>query len=258
MNTLIKNFIRTAARKSGYIVLDLSKDQPTFHFQPGHLKKVFERLQVNCVIDVGANVGHFASMLRAFGFNGRIVSVEPTAASFAILQDKASSDPAWKTLNLALGDNDEEKLLNIFGAGDLNSFLPPTEAMTANLLNSEITKTESVVVKKLDSIFGEITAGIPDPRVFLKLDTQGYDLRVMNGATQSLPSIAGIQSEMSVIPLYEGMTDYLDALAFYRRLGFEPTGVFPIEHERRSGHILEFDVVLTRHEAETVDPTSAS
>jgi FkbM family methyltransferase len=258
MKALLKSIIRTAARKTGYIVLDLRKDQPTFHFQPGHLRKVFARSQVNCVIDVGANVGHFALMLRDIGFTGRIVSVEPTAASYAVLSDKASRDDTWKTLNVALGDRDEEKLLNIFGAGDLNSFLSPTTNMSANLLNSEITQTEAVVVKKLDTIFDEISDGIPDPRVFLKLDTQGYDLKVMNGALQSLPSIVAIQSEMSVIPLYEGMTDYLEALAFYRKLGFEPTGVFPLELERNTGHVLEFDVVLTRREAQGVAPTSVN
>lgn len=256
MKAFLKSAIRTTARKSGHIILDLRKDQPTFHFLPGHLRKIFRLNQVNCVIDVGANVGQFASMVRSIGFNGRILSIEPCAESYAVLQAKAADVANWKTMNIALGEADEERSLNIFGANDLNSFLKPTSNMNENILNSQIIRTQPVTVRRLDNIFKEITEGISQPRVFLKLDTQGFDLQAVKGAANSLSSIVGIQSELSLIPLYEGIPDYLEALSFYRDLGFQPTGVFPVEFERQTGHILELDVILTRRVAQVVDPTS--
>jgi len=247
MINLLKTVVRTCTRKLGYAVLDLRKDQSPGIFLPGHLKTTFDALGVNCIIDVGANIGQYASMIRNAGYTGRIISIEPVTGTYAALSKRAEGDSSWQTLNIALGEKDEDKVLNVFAASDLSSFLGPSAKMSQNIVNSCITKTQPATVRRLDSIFEQIVAGLAQPRVFLKLDTQGYDLQVVRGANESLRHVLGLQSELSVIPLYEGMADYIEALAFYRSLDFEPTGIFPVAHDRKTRHVLEFDAVLTRH-----------
>jgi FkbM family methyltransferase len=246
MKNLVKSVIRNLARKSGHIVLDLRKDQPTFHFLPGHLRKVLQEQQINCVIDVGANVGRYGQMIRDLGYNGRLISIEPSPDNYTALANLAANDPEWLTFNFALGETCTERTLNLFAAGDLNSFLAPASTMSENIINSQITGSTTVTIQTLDSVLAELTAGIANPRIFLKLDTQGYDLKVIEGAQQALSSIGALQSELSSIHIYDGMPDYLEALAHYRKLGFQPTAIFPVEFERITGHVLEFDVVLTR------------
>src|SRR5262249_38380754 len=73
----------------------------------------------------------------------------------------------------------------------------------------------------LDELFSHLVSGIRDPRVFLKMDTQGYDLEVFKGARSSIRNILGLQSELSVRPLYHGMPHYLEALSVYEDAGFE-------------------------------------
>jgi FkbM family methyltransferase len=233
----------------GYAVVDLRKDQGSEMFLAGHLAATLRALDVNCVVDVGANVGQYAATIRNAGFNGQIVSIEPTRESYQTLSNKAAGDASWATLNLALGAKDEERVLNVFSASDLNSFLHPSDNMAGNIDGSQVERTHLVKVKRLDSIITEIVGKIAAPRIFLKLDTQGYDIEAVTGATDSLKLVVGIQSELSVIPLYEGMPDYLEALALYRRLGYEPTGIFPVVRDRTTRHVLEFDVVLTRRSA---------
>lgn len=254
---LFRQLVRNTARKLDHALLDLKKDQPVGILLPGHIKKNLDELRINCVIDVGANGGQYASMLRANGYSGRIVSVEPIPTVYAELQQKAAQDAAWQTLNLALGQTDEVKEFNVYAASDMSSFLSPSAHVASNIDNSHIVKTESVTVKQLDSVFDQIVKDLAEPRVYLKLDTQGYDLEVLKGATRSLSQVLALQSELSVIPLYEGMPDYLEALQFYRDLGFEPTGFYTVATDRQTRHVLELDGVFTRRSSPAVAPASS-
>jgi len=247
MVTPIKSAFRALTTRFGYGVFDLRKDQSPAVFLGGHLRALFERLDINCVIDVGANVGQYGSLIRRAGYAGRILSIEPLAEAYAALRQRARSDQRWQTMNLALGEKDETRLFNIFAADDLSSFLVPSAHM-AHLDNSFVIRCEAVTVRRLASIFADIVSDLSNPRLFLKLDTQGYDLQVVNGATDCLPQILGIQSELAVIPLYEGAADHLEMLAYYRHLGFYPTGIFPVAKDRKTGHVFEFDAVFARRD----------
>lgn len=82
---------------------------------------------------------------------------------------------------------------------------------------------------------------------FLKIDTQGYEVRVLDGATALLNVIIGLQLELSFVPLYEGHKLY-DALADrLRALGFSIWGIWPGIHEPNSGRMLQVDVVFFRN-----------
>ncbi len=72
---------------------------------------------------------------------------------------------------------------------------------------------EEVEVKRFDEVFSSLVSAIIRHRVFVKLDTQGYDLKVFKGATGCIGSIDRIQSEISAIPLYAAMPQYTEALA---------------------------------------------
>ena len=88
--------------------------------------------------------------------------------------------------------------------------------------------------------------GIDDPRVFLKLDTQGFDLEVLKGAESVLNKVVGLQAEASFKPIYEGMPDHITALTEFRRLGFEVTGFYLVSRDPGSYAIIEYDCVLAR------------
>jgi FkbM family methyltransferase len=168
------------------------------------------------------------------------------ADTYAALNRLAQADPSWRTLNIALGRKDEEKTFNVFADCDLSSFLNPVAGLWQSTGTSCVANSQVVTVKRLDAIFGKVIEGLAQPRVFLKLDTQGYDLEVVAGANDSLRHVFGVQTELSVIPVYQGMPDYVEALPIFRSLGFELTGVFPVCHDQKTGHVIEFNAVLTR------------
>jgi len=86
------------------------------------LRRFIRHFGVNCVIDVGANAGQYATMLRKdVGFAGTILSFEPNPAVFAALERRASGDPRWHCHNVALSDADGTAVFNIMAAGTVGA-----------------------------------------------------------------------------------------------------------------------------------------
>jgi hypothetical protein len=104
---------------------------------------------------------------------------------------------------------------------------------------------ETVEVRRLDELFAQIAAPATHPRTYLKMDTQGFDLEVLAGASGCLDEVVALQTELSVRALYEGMPSWLEALTELRRLGFTPTGFYAVGRDS-SWRVLEYDCVMTR------------
>jgi len=211
-----------------------------------HLVQLFDYLQVNCVLDVGANQGQYGRFLRAIGYKGNIVSFEPAGGDFDILSRVAGKDPGWFAHQLALGDIDQLTQINITSDSLFNSFLAPNDFILGQGLR--IDKVENVEMKRLDSIFDDLIAPLVEPKVYLKMDTQGYDLKVVAGARESLKQVVGLQSELSVQPLYEGMPGYLENLEVLNQAGFDLTGMFPIARDNAL-RVIEFDCIMINRQS---------
>ena len=213
-----------------------------------HLRGQFARLSIGCVLDVGANRGQYRDLLRGkVGYRGRIVSFEPIAMVAAGLRERAAAeDPEWEVHDLALGAANEERKLNVMRADDFSSFLSPTgAAVNDGFARSNVVESvEPVIVRRLDDLVARGLCVGPGG-VWLKLDTQGWDLEVMRGAAKTLDTVSGLQIELSVLPIYEAMPDYLTALAELRRLGFGIVALVPVTRDAL-GHVIEFDCVATR------------
>jgi len=60
----------------------------------------------------------------------------------------------------------------------------------------------------------------PNDNVLLKIDVQGFERNVLEGAKESLKKIIGVQVEMSVIGMYEGELTYLEMIDYLAQYGF--------------------------------------
>ncbi len=213
---------------------------------------VLRATEVDLVLDVGGNVGQFGRALRRRGYRGRIVSFEPVAASLTGLRDAAASDPLWDVHGYALGATSEHREMHTV-AGTLSSMLAPSDfgrQWGGRLDRSQAARVE---VRRLDEVFDEVTAGLDDPRVFLKMDTQGFDLEVFAGAQGALDRVVGLLSEVACVPLYAGMPRLPEQLAAYEAAGFETAGMFQVSRDVPTLRVIEFDLVMVRA-AEVRDP----
>ncbi len=240
---LLKLKLRSAARTLG---LEVGKFPGPDTLQ-GHLKELFRRTGINCVIDVGAHIGEYASEIREIGYQGRIVSFEPVQASYEVLVGKAKQQRDWIIHHCALGAEDGEQEINIYRGTVFNSFLASSNVGAERFgAQVELEAKERVRIRRLDRMFEDCVAGIAAPRVFLKMDTQGWDLKVLEGARGVLDRLVGIQSELAVRHCYEGMTTYTAALERYAALGFELTGMFSVAREADGLRVMELDCVMLR------------
>ena len=212
-----------------------------------HLIALFRLLDINCVLDVGANMGQYANNLRRAGYDGLIISFEPIRECYEYL--KKQENDHWIIYPWALGSEQKTMEINIANKSVFSSFLKPNEYSNQRFNQSAKTsRKESVEIKRLDDIFDEII-NINSPRLFLKLDTQGYDLEVLKGAQQSLHSVYGLQSEVSCKAIYEGMPSHIDSLKYIDGLGFEITDIYPLAHDKQDMGLLEFDCIFKKRDS---------
>ncbi len=69
-----------------------------------HLRQLFDKCAVDCVLDVGGNMGQYRDTLRQeAGYSGRIISFEPTKKYAESLRERSRSDPGWIVFDFALG-----------------------------------------------------------------------------------------------------------------------------------------------------------
>lgn len=206
---------------------------------------VLRATEANLVIDAGAHVGGFGRALRRAGYRGRIVSFEPVRAAYDELCRRAGDDPDWQVHELALGDRDGAAELHVV-PGTMSSFLRPNQFAAGWNRRLRRWQDETVRVARLDGLWEEVTRGLEDPRVFLKMDTQGYDGHVFSGAAGVLDQVVALQSELACVPLYEPMTRLPEQLVHYEAHGFETVGMFPVARDRETLRVLEYDVVMVR------------
>lgn len=208
-----------------------------------HLINLINYCQVDLVLDVGANTGQFGKLLREEGFKGEIHSFEPVSATFEELVQVCATDDNWLAHKIALSDVAGRQTVNVSKASDLSSFLVPNEIGKTEFEKIELSYQESVDVVTLDEFVLRQIPDFENRKILLKMDTQGYDLKVVHGASNSLPHIACILSEISLIPIYEEMPHYLEALKQYEQYGFVVTGFYPISRMDNLA-VIEMDCML--------------
>jgi FkbM family methyltransferase len=209
------------------------------------LVRILEHQGITLVLDVGANVGQYATRLRQGGWPGRIVSFEPLPTARVSLEQAAADDPLWEVAPpMALGASGGTVTLNVSAESDMSSTLPFLPEMADLLDSAAYTGTETVPLARLDGVFGQY-AGDND-QVLLKIDTQGTESAVLEGASGILGRIQGIQLELSILPVYEGERGYLDMIVALQGLGFEPALFIPGYFNHRTARLISMDGVFLR------------
>ena len=192
------------------------------------LRRFLSAFAVDCVFDVGANRGQYASMLRKdAGFSGTILSFEPNPDIFAELSRRAAADRKWHVFNLALSDFDGPASFNIMAADQFSSLKKPSDEQDAIFADrNRVTRTVEMQCRRIDGLLPELQAKHGFSRPFLKMDTQGHDLSVCEGAGNAIAAMDGVQTELGVRPIYDSGTGYQAMISWLGERGFMPSAFF--------------------------------
>lgn len=227
--------LKAAGRRAG---LDISRYRPV----AARRNALLSDFGIETVIDAGANVGQYGLELRSFGYRGRIISFEPLSAAYASLRDTASADPSWECHRIALGDAGATSQLGVASNLASSSLLPMLDAHRRAAPDIAIIESETVEVRTLDSFAIPVTGP-----TLLKLDVQGYEDRVLRGASSLLSAITLIECEVSVEPLYQSQLTLLPMLNLLRNCGFDLLRLEPGFRDcQGTGAALQFDAIAVR------------
>jgi len=229
-------------RKLGY---EISKFTPATNSLSRRLQLIRHH-QIDLLFDVGANVGQFGRGMRRHGYRGRIVSFEPLLSAYTDLQKWVQRDSLWESFNMALGDFDGAAEINVSMDSQSSSMLGILPSHTNRSAAAAFSGKESITVQKLDTVFGPLVGADRSPSIYLKIDAQGFEKRIIEGAKESLPNITGIQMEVSIIPLYQDECLLPEMLKLMDEAGYTLMSLEPGYCDPESGQLLQVDCVFFR------------
>ena len=200
---------------------------------------------VNLIFDVGANAGQFGVLLREIGFDGKIISFEPLSDAREILLNISKNDPQWQiALQTAIGEENGEIEIQIAGNSQSSSVLDMLDTHVRAAPDSKYIGKEKVALRTLDSIAPDYMDS--NSIAFIKIDTQGYETQVMNGAKKLMSQIVGLQVEISLVPLYKGQCLFDEMLKKLKNDGFELWSISTVFSDPNTAQLLQVDATFFR------------
>ena len=227
----------------GYDLVPHRRPLRLFH----HLAVLLPALDIDLVVDVGANAGQYATRLRRSGYRGTILSYEPLGSMQPVLMRAARRDVAWIIRDCALGAAAATATIRMSPDSSWSSLKSFTSWGRDRFPSQDRdAMPEEIRVVRLDADLPQHVPDWRERRIFLKLDTQGSDQEAFAGAEGILPAIWALQAEVPFLGIYEGAPRYAEAMAAFEAKGFETTGLFPVKRDRKSHRMIEMDCVMRR------------
>lgn len=210
------------------------------------LLKLIDSLSINKVFDIGANEGQFGQSIRKGGYKGQIVSFEPLSDAWIELKNNANNDSNWLIHErVAIGNSNGEIKINISNNSVSSSVLPMLKQHSSAASDSVYIAEETVPIVTFDSIASQYLNN--ESNIFLKIDTQGFEWEVLEGAKNTLHLVNGVIVELSLVPLYDGQRLWKDIINKLENEGFTLWALQEVFTDPNTGQSLQFDGIFIKN-----------
>ena len=142
--------------------------------------------EINFSIDIGANVGKYTKLLLA-ETNSEVIAFEPLPKAFEELKEiEKNFSSRLNVYNFGIGNKNSNLELNYSTEkSELASFIQDLDKLS--FVDSKNNKKIIVEVMTLDSFFKKYEQTYKEKEIdLLKIDTEGFELEVLNGASETL------------------------------------------------------------------------
>lgn len=197
---------------------------------------------VRTVVDIGANRGQFALMARHCFPLARIVAFEPLARPADQFKRVFNGDKNVTLHRVAIGTHAHEAAIHLSARDDSSSLLPILDLQDDIFPGTKEVGTLKVTVAPLNQYLGP--ADIQSPAL-LKLDVQGYELKVLEGCQQLLSSFDHVYLELSFMELYQGQALAYQIIDYLRMQHFELCGAYNLTYDA-AGRSVQGDFLFAR------------
>ncbi len=204
-------------------------------------KSWIHELEIDTVIDIGANFGRTVITFRQLFANAVIYAFEPLPDCYKKLLEKTKKVSNLQYFNLALGAETSELSMN------QSNYLPSSSLLEMENMHSEAfpftAGSEEIKVKvlPLDSMNLKIGNSL-----LIKVDVQGYEDRVIDGGLDVFSKAKIVILEVSYQSLYKDQVLFDGVYERMMKLGFDFAGTLGNLVDPRTGVFLEADAIFVK------------
>ena len=206
-------------------------------------KPWIHELNITTIIDIGANVGQFATSINAVLPNAQIYSFEPIPDCFQQLQASMANVPNFTAFNIGIGDRADNLVFQCNSYSQSSSFLEMTNLHKKAFPETFDSHPINVKIEKLDVVAEKL---VLTDSLLVKIDVQGYENKVLAGGEATIKRAKLIIIETSFATLYEGQPLFDDIYRQLKNWGFVYAGAFDQLYNPQNGKILQADSIFIK------------
>ncbi len=202
---------------------------------------------ISVVFDVGASYGQYGVSIRRSGFRGEIYSFEPIASEYNKLKLLSKIDGRWSANQFALGASVGTSTLYVSQNSVASTLLEMTPDHLLVSPESRVSRMDTIKIETLDN-FIRANPLPRNARIHLKIDVQGYEKLVLEGAFNMLTDkrLLSIEIELQVADLYTDQSSWLEVANQIHVQGFELFSSSMGFIDQETGRLLQLDCLFTR------------
>jgi FkbM family methyltransferase len=199
---------------------------------------------IKTVIDIGANTGQFAIMIREILNGSMIYAFEPLASCYKELSLRMSKDGNFKAFNFALGDTESTSKIH------RNEYAPSSSLLKMNRMHkdafpyTENEVEETIEVRCLDKVADEL---LLENNILIKIDVQGYESKVIDGGCATISKAKIVIIETSFEELYDDQPLFGKIYETMREMNFSFHGNLDQLMSPIDGSIIQADSIFIRN-----------
>ena len=206
-------------------------------------KKWLLDLDINTVLDVGANVGEFTCIYHELFPNAEIFAFEPLPNCYRQLQERTKNRNNIHCYNVGLGNEDGSMEIHESDWHPASSFREMDSLHKMNYPHSSGSKDLTVNIKRLDDVLeGEKLVD----NIFIKMDVQGFEDEVIKGGNKIFSKAKVIIVEVSFEQLYKGEPLFHGLYSLLEPLGFKFAGNLKQSVNKKDGRYLQADCIFVK------------
>jgi FkbM family methyltransferase len=199
-------------------------------------------LDLETVVDIGANRGQFALCIRRLYPNAEIFSFEPLRKPAEAWMKNFGADARARLYRKAIAPQSGSATMSVSRWDVSSSLLPFAQAQHDNFPFTEEAGKEHVETASLDGCIDEHSIR---GAALLKLDVQGFELPALQGCERLLKQFNHVYVEASFIELYVGQALATEVIRFLLQRGFRLLCVANLSYGA-SERPIQADFLLTK------------
>ena len=190
------------------------------------------------ILDIGAYRGMFSKCAHYVFPDAKIYAFEPLKDCFEELNLLKKSNPNLECFNVAVGEKSSETFIHKSSYDASSSILKMDVSHKQAFPDSADEQLVKIQVESLDTLLAETILMAP---LLMKIDVQGYEKYVLDGASETLKQTDYIICEMSFSHLYNGQALFHDIYMRLVNAGFRFYGHLAELQHPTTAEVLQID-----------------